>query len=471
MSLKKYNKKRNFSATDEPFGKITKSKLKRFVIQYHKARKNHYDFRLEYQGVLLSWAIPKGISNNPKDKRLAIQVEDHPLDYIDFEGIIPSGNYGAGSVDIFDFGDYIPLENLKNGLKKGHLKFILNGNKIKGTYSLIKMEDNNWLIIKIDDEFVNRKQKSNLTQIKNITPQLAKLANKIPKGNDWIYEIKYDGYRIIAYFENNKIKLLSRNNKDYTKKFKNISSSLLSLNHDSFVLDGEIVSFDKKGKSDFGLLQQNIKEGNKEFYYIIFDLLVLDGDDLRNLPLKKRKDKLERLLYKTSEYLIFSKHVTDGEKCFKFAKENNLEGIIAKRIDSIYEGKRSDDWQKIKCYQRQEFIVVGYTTSSKNKELSALLLGYYDEKDLVYVGKVGTGFNLEKRKELNNLFKNSIRKKSPFKEDIKVKNVIWLKLKFIAEIQFAELTKDKHLRQPSFIALRIDKKVDEVILESKNEEN
>ncbi len=485
MSLKEYKNKRNFNKTSEPQGKVTKPKNKKnllkFVIQYHQARAKHYDFRLEWNGALLSWAVPKGLSLNPKDKRLAVMVEDHPLDYADFEGIIPKGNYGAGSVEIFDSGNYLPVYDFDAGFKKGHLKFVLNGKKFKGEFSLVKIDDKNWLIIKSADEFSVEtakqiKEKTEITMninklpFKTCPPQLATLTHNIPKGKNWLFEIKYDGYRIISFVENGKVKMLSRNGKDYATKFERIKKSLLKLNLENCVLDGEVVVFDENGRSDFGLLQNNIKSPSLPFYYVIFDLLALDGNDLRDLPLIERKKKLEQLLVKADNDLVYSSFVVGkGAESFKMAKKNNLEGIIAKKVNAPYTSKRTEDWLKIKCYLRQEFVIGGYATTEKNEVLSALLLGYYDNKTLKFVGKVGTGFSDELKKELVNKFSKFKINKSEFKEIPKQKNVTWLKPNFVCEVQFAELTNDKVLRQPSFIGLREDKKPKDVKLEIKNE--
>ena len=276
---------------------------------------------------------------------------------------------------------------------------------------------------------------------------------------------------MIVIKENKKVKILSRNNIDYTSKFKKICESIKSID-DNFIIDGEIVSFDENGRSDFKLLQENLKNKNNEFYYVIFDLLAIDNNDLRTLPLIKRKEKLKRLLYECESNLIYSKHVDKGLESFKFAKENNLEGIIAKKKDAPYIEKRSSDWLKIKCYLRQEFIIVGFITTEKNKMLSALVLGYYDSnKKLQYVGKVGTGFNEKQRSELNEKFNKIRRKTSPLKEEVNLKNINWLTPKYVCEIKFAEFTKDKLLRQPSFISLRNDKNPKEVILEFNNEKH
>ncbi len=473
MSLKEYNKKRNFTNTSEPKGNIKKSINKRFVIQYHEARAKHFDFRLEHKGVLISFAVPKGLSFNPKVKRLAVKVEDHPLDYMNFEGIIPKGNYGAGTVEIYDIGNYEAIEDMDEGLKKGFIKIVLNGEKIKGSFSIIKIDEKNWLIIKNKDEYSTTKIKKEISKLpfKEVNVQLATLSNDLPKGKEWIYEIKYDGYRMIAFKENKKVKILSRNNNDYSNKFNKICESIKNIEDDNFILDGEIVSFDEKGRSDFKLLQENLKSKNNDFQYVIFDLLALNGTDLRELPLIKRKEKLERLLYECEPNLIYSKHVDKGLESFKFAKENNLEGIIAKNKNAPYIEKRSTDWLKIKCYLRQEFIIIGYLTSEKNEDLSALVLGYYDSnKNLKYVGKVGTGFNEKQRNELNEKFNKIKRKSSPLKERINIKNVNWLTPKYVCEIKFIEFTKDKLLRQPSFISLRNDKNPQDVILEFNNEE-
>ena len=265
--------------------------------------------------------------------------------------------------------------------------------------------------------------------------------------------------------------MLSRNNIDYTKKLNDIAQSLKKIDQNSFVLDGEVVIFDKNGKSDFGLLQESIKMGSSSLYYCIFDLLSLNDTDLRKLPLIERKAKLERLLFKSENNLIYSSHVDNGKETFDFAKRNNLEGIIAKKKNSIYTGKRTDDWLKIKCYARQEFVIAGYTTSDKNTVLSALLLGYYKNKKLVYAGKVGTGFDEKDRKHLVDAFQSVIIKDCPFSDKIKVNNSVWIKPKFVAEIQFAEFTKDNLLRQPSFVGLRPDKKAKDVVLEVKNGKN
>ncbi len=560
QKLKKYNQKRNFNSTNEPKGEIKLNKNKKisnkniknsknnalkenfnknlikktkniFVIQHHFARREHFDFRIEHNGVLLSWAVPKGLSANPADKRLAVMVEDHPLEYANFEGVIPAGNYGAGTVEIYDFGSYTPCYDVDFGLKKGHIKIILNGKIFNGEYSLIKMDDKNWLIKKSDLQAENLNEKiiknSNKNQkiIKNLNKVIAKkldhqvsvaissaknnknssknknviarsvsdvaisstknnknssknpfnkcdvqlctLTNKIPSGKNWAFEIKYDGYRILTFKQNEKINLITRNGQDYTQKLPTIAESLKFFKH-NFVLDGEVVSFDEAGRSDFGLLQQNLKLNPEQTQYVVFDLLALNGKDLRSTPLLKRKEMLKNLLINSPNNLIFSQHVLgEGSKCFTFAKQHNLEGIVAKEINSTYNGKRDETWLKIKCYMRQEFVICGYVTTPKNPVLSALILAYYCNKNLIFVGKVGTGFNEADKLNLSKKLNKIKAQNCPLiTNPLKKENVVWVKPKLVAEIQFAELTKENILRQPSFIALREDKSAKDVVLEA-----
>ncbi len=469
MSLQKYNQKRDFDKTTEPKGKKNKTDLNRFVIQYHRARAKHYDFRLEHNGVLLSWAVPKGLPIKPDEKRLAVAVEDHPISYIDFEGIIPEGNYGAGTVEIYDKGVYTPLFDMDKGLKKGHIRIILKGKKYSGEFSLVKMEEDNWLCLMHGEE---SKNKSITLPFDSCKPMLATLSDTIPKTKGWITEIKYDGYRILSFVQNGKVKLVSRGGADYTEKFKPIAEALKNIDKTAFVLDGEVVSFDDKGRSDFGLLQRNIKGRKKDFYYVVFDLIAEDGEDLRELPLIERKKKLERLLYKSDDLIIYSEHVTSAKKCLDFAVKNDLEGIVMKKANSPYLSSRSESWLKIKNAKRQEFVIVGYQTSAQNEYLSAILLGYYDKNELKYIGKVGTGFSQKDRINLNKIFSKITVKRSPIKEKLKENNVVWLSPKLVAEIKFTELTKDGLLRQPSFIGLREDKKPKEITLEyERNSDN
>ena len=401
-----------------------------------------------------------------------MHVEDHPLDYANFEGIIPKGNYGAGNVEIYDSGNFAPLENLSKGNKKGHIKILLNGKKYKGIRSLVKTDDKNWLIIKSNDDFASEeeriKTKSNKNPFSKCSVQLATLTDEIPKSKEWIFEIKYDGYRITAFMQDGKTTLLSRSGQDYTNKFSSIAKSLSSIRH-NFVIDGEVVSFDENGRSDFGLLQSNIKRGKQDFVFVAFDCLALNGKDLREEELLKRKEILKSLLTKCPPNIVESSFVEGkGRASYNLAKKLGLEGIVAKNIHSLYKGIRSEDWLKIKCYKRQEFVIGGYVTTDKNPLISAILVGYYDKSQLIFAGKVGTGFNEETKKELNKKFKKITTKNCPFEKELKSKeNITYLSPELIAEIQYAEMTKSGVLRQPSFIGLREDKKAKEVVLEEK----
>ena len=466
MKLEKYNKKRNFLSTNEPIGKVEQGAGGRFVVQYHEARAKHYDFRLEHDGVLLSWAVPKGFSYDLSAKRLAVQVEDHPLDYINFEGVIPKGNYGAGTVQIFDKGEYDSLYDMDYALKKGHLMFVLHGKRLKGKWSLLKTDEKNWLLMKLKDEFEsgNLELKQPKNPFKSCDVMLATLVKSVPKGKDYAFEIKYDGYRILAFGESGKVKLLTRNGKDYTKKFSKCVRELEILAEKyTFVLDGEMVAFDENGRSDFGLLQGEIKKNGKIFYQV-FDILAFQGEDLREKTLLERKKMLKNLI--NGDFLLYSEYVLgNGQKVFEFAKQNNLEGVIAKKISSKYTGQRDENWLKIKCRHRQEFVVAGYTITDKNPILSALVLGVFENGKLSFVGKVGTGFDDKKRAEIQKKL-SKITKKTP---NFDLKGVIWTKPEIVVEIEFAELTKDKILRQPSFIGIREDKKPEDVHLEIEND--
>lgn len=473
MTLKTYHKKRKFTQTPEPFGteKNTNSTQKKFVVQLHHARRKHYDLRLENNGVLVSWAVPKGLSMNPTDKRLAVLVEDHPLDYINFEGIIPKGNYGAGTVEIFDKGTYLSAHNFDASFKKGHIKITLFGEKLRGAFNLVRTSENNWIIIKEADEFiVTKPPKKSKLPFKTCLPMLATLSGELPKGKDWVYEIKYDGYRALAFVENQKAKLLSRNQKCFSKRFGGICQSLSTLPAENFVLDGEIVAFDPTGRTDFSLLQTKLKSGETDLYFVVFDLLAINGEDVRSLPLLRRKAKLERLLFNAPPNIIFSQHVENGEKCWQFAKTHNLEGIVAKK-NTVYTQSRSLDWIKIKCVKRQEFVVCGFTTTIRNPTLSALVMGVYNQKKLVFVGKVGSGLTEAEKSTLSKKLLKLKRKTSPFLVSPNLKNVVWVTPKLLAEVEFTELTKDRIIRQGRYIGLREDKLASEVKLEGDYEEN
>jgi len=492
--LTEYNQKRNFEKTPEPAGESSFSdEGLRFVVQHHMARKEHYDLRLEWAGVLLSWAVPKGPSYNTRVRRLAVRVEDHPLDYRNFEGTIPKGEYGGGTVMLWDEGFWEPLGNVEDSLEEGMLKFKLMGRRLKGKWALIRLKqagqkEDNWLLLKERDEYAadddgisqfNTSVRTGRTMeeiekgeedkfIKNpfdrVEPQLAQMVKELPKGDDWIYELKYDGYRIIAFIEAGNVRLISRNGNDFSGRFHSIASSLAEMAKGRpMVLDGELAVTDEKGKTDFSALQSYLSSpGGKNLVYIIFDLLALDGSDLRGLPLLQRKEMLEKLLSAAPKNLYYSRHVTGcGKECLEAACESGMEGIVAKKANSVYSGGRRSDWLKIKCDRRQEFVIGGYTISDKrNGGVSSLLLGVYEGDELVYVGRAGTGISEAEMRRLEEKFKDIIMDSSPFAQAPRARadeRIVWLKPLLVAEIKFAEWTQDNMLRQASYKGLRTDK--------------
>lgn len=461
MTLSEYNKKRNFAVTSEPKGKKVKSKNNRFVVQFHRARRDHYDFRLEEDGVLISFALPKGFSYDSHDKRLAVHVEDHPLEYFNFEGRIPKGEYGAGTVEVFDKGRYEADGKISKGIERGEFKVTLYGEKLKGRWAFVHFKEDNFLAICENGE-IKKEQKKKLP-FYDAPVQLASLTKRVPSGKNYIFEIKYDGYRVLSYIEKGKVKLKSRNGKDFTKKFAVIAEDLeKSFKNKAIVLDGEVVVFDKNGRSDFSMLQDSVKKGKNNFSYVVFDILAL-GEDTRSMPLLERKKLLEALSKFFTPNIILSEYVLgNGKECFEVAKRLGLEGVVAKKIDSKYGGTRNDDWLKIKCYHRQEFVVGGY--SLNDGQLASLLLGYYEGDNLIYVGKVGTGFSESLKKELERKLSKIKTKISPF-SNCQEKEAVFVVPKYVAEVQYAEITRAKLLRQASFIAFRTDKHPKEVVLE------
>ena len=522
MGLNKYKQKRNFKSTAEPKGKTEKSKTDLiFVVQKHSASHLHYDFRLELDGALKSWAVPKGPSMNPDDKRLAVMVEDHPYSYKDFEGNIAKGNYGAGNVIVWDNGTYTAIgaasdkdgqKKLKAGLLKGHLAIFLNGKKLKGEFDLVKLkaeQENTWLLIKKKDNYASnadvlKKNKSVLTNTtlealekKSATENsIDKKKSAIKKGNeekvvvgftepmlaetiekpfdkkDWVFEIKYDGYRTVSVINKKEVNLFSRNHLSFNVKFKTIADELKNIKH-STVIDGEVVIEDAHGRSDFQLLQNYQKTGKGTLKYYVFDILNLDGYITTGLPLLERKELLKMLLskYKLNN-VIYSEHIAEkGKAFFALAVENNLEGIMAKDSTSPYRaGKRSSEWLKLKITQQEEAIIIGITEPKGTRNyFGAVLLAKYDGTELKYIGNCGTGFNEEALKELQSRFKSSFSDTSPVKEKIKLSGKVqWIKPKFIAQIKFTEVTQEGHLRHPVFLGLRIDKKVEDVTVPANN---
>lgn len=519
MSLSKYNKKRDFKQTQEPKGKVEKSVNKLiFVVQKHAASHLHYDFRLEMDGVLKSWAVPKGPSMDPDVKRLAMMVEDHPYSYKDFEGTIPAGNYGAGNVIVWDNGTYMPSEKtaspertLLANLKKGRLSFILNGTKLKGEFSLVKLngkQENAWLLIKKNDKYVNdndilQKDKSVLTKrtldelgekAKDVTPatteeketeektvkksgkaadfikpMLATITDKAFDNEDWIFENKYDGYRTVAVINPNEdVQLYSRNEISFNTNFKPIVEELKKIDH-AVVLDGEVVVEDDKGKASFQLLQNYLKTGLGNIKYYVFDLLNLDGSLVTQLPTLDRKELLKILFNKYKfDRIIYADHTLgDGIKQFELATKNREEGIVAKKANSIYlSDKRSHDWLKIKTANQEEAIIIGITEpKNSRKHFGAILMAQYYGKRLQYIGKCGTGFTEQILEELYTKLQPYFIADSPLSEKTGLRDTIqWVKPKLVCQIKFSEWTDDKRLRHPVYLGLRIDKKPSEVFL-------
>lgn len=495
MALSEYRRKRNFKKTAEPSGRQSKPMLKSkaaFVVQKHSASHLHYDFRLQAEGVLKSWAVPKGPSMNPKDKRLAMLVEDHPLDYGTFEGSIPKGNYGAGDVIVWDRGTYElkSAGTFEDAFQKGDLKIILNGQKLRGEFVLARMKsdkDNTWLLIKKKDDYsgnydaleddrsvISGRRLADEKEIgkpgslpHTLHPMLAKSAEKAFKDEDWIFEIKWDGYRAIAERQSGMIKLYSRKFIDFGKKYPSIIAALNNIPGD-FVLDGEIVVLDESGLPNFQFLQDWDTGKKGILVYCIFDLLYKDGRTFFDVPLIERKEIL-RGLVDDKPQIIFSDYVSgDGEALFEAAKEKGLEGIMAKRKSSGYHpGIRSDSWLKIKSLRRQEAVVAGYTEPrGGRKHLGALILGLYEDSKFKYIGHTGGGFDDEWLQLIKKKLDKIKTKKPPFEEVPKTNApVTWVKPEVVCEVKFQEWTQDGHMRQPIFLGLREDKVPSEVVRE------
>jgi bifunctional non-homologous end joining protein LigD len=509
VSLQKYHAKRHFNQTPEPRGtKARRSGALRFVVQKHDASRLHYDFRLELGGVMKSWAVPKGPSLNPADKRLAIMVEDHPLDYRKFEGTIPAGNYGAGTVIVWDEGTYEPAEQsassspdqlLRDGLESGHLGIMLHGSKLNGSFSLVKLQrakKNEWLLIKKNDAFateadVTEHDRSVTTgrdldevahhrnprakrprkgppvsangrhaaHSAHVKPMLATLVDAPFDRRGWLFEVKWDGYRAIAEVGTNGVELYSRNDKSFAERFAPIVESLKKLKHEA-ILDGEIVAVDEEGISSFQLLQNYQKTGKGNLHYFVFDLLSLDSRDLRALPLEDRK----RLLAKTVKGLArvsYSEHILEsGIAFFEAAEAKGLEGIIAKNASSTYrEGMRGHDWLKIKTHARQEAVIAGFTQPrGSRKDIGALVLGVYEGSDLRYIGHAGGGLGAQALAELRARLDPLVQKECPFVRKPKTNMPVqWVAPRLVCEVSFQEWTSDGLLRQPVVLGLREDK--------------
>ena len=532
--LTTYHGKRRFGVTAEPKGKVARAKGHAFVIQKHAAQRLHYDLRLELDGVMKSWAVTRGPSLVPGEKRLAVQVEDHPIDYNKFEGTIPKGEYGGGTVLIWDRGTWTPEQDTHKGLAKGHLSFSLDGEKLHGAWHLVRMhrrrgeKRDNWLLIKSEDEAARKvrdkdileeqslsvksgrdmdeiaqgvrprkaEKKTSRKQAKKTTakrkskrkragaaplpgfvaPCLATLAEKAPDGDNWIHEIKFDGSRIQARLDGGRVKLFTRNGLDWTRKFPTIAAAVAELPAETALIDGELVVNDDKGVSSFSLLQQELKAGSdRRMAYYAFDLLHLDRDDLRPLPLTARKAALTQKLAHgpKSGPLRLSESIDEqGPLLLKHACKLHLEGIISKRADAAYHSGRGHDWIKSKCSDRQEFVVAGFVPSTNdNHSVGALVLGVYEKGKLRYAGRTGTGFTHQSARELYRKFKPLVLDKSAFDpvpaEERGKRAPIWVKPNLVAEIDFHGWTHGNMVRHSSFQGLREDKKAKEVVHEVK----
>lgn len=539
MSLKEYKGKRDFRRSPEPKGKTSQTPGQQFVVQKHAASRLHYDFRLELDGVLKSWAVPKGPSLNPSTKALAVQVEDHPLDYAGFEGVIPKGEYGGGTVMVWDRGTWEPEGDAAKQLRAGKLKFQLHGEKLNGGWSLVRMAGRageggkNWLLIKQRDKAArargisaardaesvlsgrsmdeiasdadrvwqsNRSTNgaSGKTTTKNkraadkslqaiaaklsgarkspwprkFKPQLATLASEIPSGDGWLHELKFDGYRLLAMIHDGRVRLVTRNGNDWTHRFRATEKALAGLPVTSTILDGEIVSLNDEGVSDFQQLQNVMKRGDDAaLVYYLFDIPYFEGYDLTQVALSDRKALLARVMSSAGTdkngIIRYSDHIQGkGDEVFAHACRSSLEGIISKKANSAYEQQRAATWLKIKCLKRQEFIICGYTRPSGSRVgFGALILGYYEGKKLQYAGRVGTGFTRQSLRDLKAELKRRHADSSPFSGTLKrehSRGVIWVRPELVCEIEFTEWTDDGLLRHPSFQGLREDKPPEQI---------
>ena len=535
MGLQRYWKKRNFKETPEPRGKTeTRSGRLKYVIQKHAASRLHYDFRLELDGTLKSWAVPKGPSLDPGQKRLAVHVEDHPLDYAGFEGIIPAKQYGAGTVLLWDRGYWTAIGDPRSSYHRGRLKFRLDGKKLRGIWNLVRMGGHqetgkeNWLLIKENDEEARsgnngevtqkltesvasgrsieqiasgrhrvwhsnrsgenkaepdtRSSRADVTQLtgarrapmqKWTAPQLATLVDQVPEGDEWVHELKYDGYRLLSRIQDGTAALFTRNGHDWTSKLRRIADSVSSLSKQGW-LDGEVVALMPDGSISFQALQNAFDTRSEtNLVYYVFDLLYLDGYDLMKTPLIDRKHMLASLLenQEDSTLIRYSDHIAGkGDVVFAEACRSGMEGIISKRIDAPYLGSRNKNWVKVKCGQRQEFVIGGYTEPSGSRmKFGALLLGVYDRQgQLRYAGRTGTGFSERSLKELHKRLAVLAQSRPPFVNPptgTDARGVHWVKPKLVAEVAFAQWTDEGLLRQAAFQGLREDKPARSIIHE------
>jgi bifunctional non-homologous end joining protein LigD len=452
MSLGDYARKRDRTRTPEPFGGGRGGDAPVFVVQRHRARRLHYDLRLEREGVLASWAVPKGIPLQAGERHLAVHVEDHPLEYADFEGEIPVGQYGAGTVEIWDRGTYELVEEKRDG----GLTVRLAGARLQGVWTLVPArldgKQENWLLL--------RKDAAGSPAV--YAPMLATAADRLPTGPEWVFEPKWDGFRAIATIAGSVATLRSRNDNDLTERFAQVARSLpAAVRSAHAVLDGEICALDERGRSSFSALQR----GDTDAAFVAFDLLELDGMQIHELPLSDRRDRLERLLQQGSRALILSPQFEDGASLLGAAREQGLEGVVAKRRDSPYlPGRRSAEWRKVKLRARQELVVAGWTRGQGRREsgFGALVLGVWEEGRLRWAGNVGAGFTDAEVERVLRLLRPLARDRCPFAEPprmprVRERDLQWVEPVLVAEIEFAEWTREGRLRASVYLGLREDK--------------
>ena len=459
MSLDEYRRRRRKGRTPEPFDDTGGAgERPRFVVQRHAARRLHYDFRLERDGALASWAVPKGIPLRRGERHLAVHVEDHPLEYADFEGTIPAGEYGAGTVEIWDRGSYELLEEKRDG----GLTVQLHGERLAGVWTLVPAgldgDPRNWLLLRKDAAGGGASR---------YTPMLSTASDSLPRGEGWVYELKWDGFRAIVGVSGGEITLTSRNGNDLTERFADVArSARLGIRTADAVLDGEICALDERGRSKFSLLQQ----GEGTLALVLFDLLELDSEPLIGLPLEERRRRLGDVVNSSIGGVVVSPQFDDGEALLVAAREQGLEGVVAKRLDSRYlPGRRGTEWRKVKVKGRQEVVVAGYTKGQGRRAggFGALVVGVHEAGGLRWAGNVGTGFADAEIERLLGLLKPLERPDSPFSEMPKMprvrrSDVVWVEPTLVAEVEFAEWTREGRLRAPVYVGLREDKSAAEV---------
>ncbi|HEV2817927.1 MAG TPA: DNA ligase D [Allosphingosinicella sp.] len=523
--LATYNRKRDFAKTAEPAGKVAKGSGHLFMVQKHDATRLHYDLRLEQDGVLKSWAVTRGPSLDPADKRLAVRTEDHPLSYATFEGTIPKGEYGGGTVMLWDRGTWTPEpgKDPRKTLDEGHLHFTLDGERMKGEWVMFRLKPRpgergeNWILKKVDDAHAGSPTGLTdryLTSVKTgrtmeeiaagkspssrrrpgprdgksrratrgpglrrgdgefprfREPQKATLVDEVPTGSAWLHEMKYDGYRCLVALAGGAAKVYTRTGLDWTEKFPEIAEAAGAIDCGSALLDGEIVALDDKGNTGFSALQQAISEGGRGLTLFLFDALEIDGEKIAALPNIERKQRLASLIGTGQPpFILYADHVLGkGERLFEAMCEAGQEGIISKKADAPYRSGRRKNWLKIKCTRRQEFVIVGWSESDKKgRGFRALLLGFHEGGRLRYAGKVGTGFSQAIQHELRaRLDRLETQKPAAEVPRAEARGAHWVKPELVAEIAFAEFTADKVVRHASFLGLRGDKKAKEVVAE------